>query len=130
MGYFAASSAFVTVIISKLFPSIGLVMMGILGLLLVVAFVTPKSFEQGMAGGPLIIIIAFVVIIYLTYTYAAPELQKRGFISDTLGTTVTNQDMALIIAVVIVLGIVFAIVSSGRKRTSPVMEYLFGRQSF
>lgn len=134
ISYFAASSAFVTVIISKLFPSVGLVMMGILGLLLVVAFVSPGSFSgQGMAGKPLIVIIAFIIIIYLTYSYAAPELQKNGFISDSLGTTVSDQDVSIIIAIVIVLGVIYAIVSSSKPPGGPrsaMLNYLFGRQPF
>ena len=133
ISYFAASSAFVTIIVAKLFPNVGLVIMAILGLLIVVAFVSPDSMKSGqMSGKPFIIIVAFIIIIYLTYSYAAPELRASGFISNELGTTISDSDMSIVIAGVIVIGIIYAIVSSGKPRVrgGRALEYLFGREPF
>lgn len=103
-AYFAASSAFVTVIISKFFPNVGLVIMAVLGILLVVAFVTPESFKQsGAPAANLIMLVAFIFILYATYTYAAPELIAKGYISSNLGLNISTEDWAIIIVILIVL---------------------------
>ena len=94
--------------------------MAILGLLLVLAFVFPPAFGkegEGMPIGPIIAIVAFVIVIYLTYQYAAPELAAQGFISEGFGTNVSNEDFALIIVAVIAIAIVFLIVGKGKQKT-------------
>ena len=110
LGYFSASSVFATIIISKLFPNVGMVLMAILGLLLVIAFVSPESMSGGLSGALPITLISFAVILYLTYAFAAPELQRAGFITPQLGTTITDQDMAVLVIIMIVIGLVYAAV--------------------
>ena len=107
IAYFVASSAFATIIIAKLFPSIGLAIMAILGLLMVIALLSPKSFEgeEGfMPYAPIIVIIVFLVIIWMTYSAAAPELSAAGFISKSTGIAISDSDMALVIVAIAVIG--------------------------
>ena len=105
MSYFTASSAFVTIIISKLFPNIGLALMALLGLLLVVAFMAPKSFEDGgFTGVKGISIIAFIFIIWLTYTFAAPQLIAQGYLTGPLTGAISEEDIAVVIIVLILIG--------------------------
>lgn len=129
MAYFVSSSAFATIVISKLFPSVGLVIVGILGLLLVIAFLSPDAFEGGLQAAPFIAIVAFVIIIYMTYSSVAPDLQKAGFISGGLGTSITTSDIALVIAIIIVIGILWAVLGGkkeeGEGLGSKIMASLF-----
>jgi hypothetical protein len=106
-AYFAASSAFVTVIVSKLFPNVGLVLMAILGLLLVIAFISPGTFgSEGTPGANLIMIAAFVFLVYATWVYAAPELARQGYI-DTENPlfNLSTSDWAIVIIGIVVIGI-------------------------
>ena len=104
-AYFAASSAFVTVIVSKLFPNVGLVIMAVLGILLVIAFVTPGSFgTKGTPAANLIMLVGFIFIIFATYTFAAPELTAKGYLpSGGGGVAITAEDWAIIIILMIVI---------------------------
>jgi hypothetical protein len=104
-AYFAASSAFVTVIVSKLFPNVGLVLMAILGLLLVIAFISPGTFgSEGTPGANLIMIAAFIFLVYATYVYAAPELIKQGYLPSGPNFIISASDWAIIIIGIIVIG--------------------------
>ena len=124
ISYFTASSAFVTIIIAKLFPNVGLVIMGILGIMLVVGLLAPNSFDEGMIAAPFILIVAVVIILWLTYSFVAPELQAAGFISEGLGTSIGSEDVAMVIAALIVIGIVFSIMKPANKGES-AMEKAF-----
>jgi hypothetical protein len=103
-AYFSASSAFVTVIVSKLFPNVGLVIMAVLGMLLVIAFVTPGSFSRhGTPAANLIMLVAFIFILFSTYTYAVPELVAQGYISSIPSLNISTEDWAIIIVVIFIL---------------------------
>ena len=107
IAYFTASSAFVTIMVSKLFPNIGLAIMAILGVMLVLVFLAPDLFEKGLGVSPVIGILIFLVIVWLTWVFAAPELQKTGILDTISGATgfgITNEDVALVITIAVVLG--------------------------
>ena len=124
-AYFAASSAFVTVIVSKLFPNVGLAIMAILGILLVVAFVTPKSFgDKGMPAANLIMLGAVIFIIFATYTYAAPELAAQGYISPSLGTNISSEDWAIIIIMIVVIGGLYMMFRPAPTGTSNLQRFM------
>jgi hypothetical protein len=112
ISYFVASSAFVTIIISKLFPNVGLALMAIIGVMMVIAFISPESLEGGMSWTPLIVIVTFAIVIYLTYAFAAPELQASGALAGVSfgGFAITNEDAAIIIIGIAVIVGIFALV--------------------
>jgi hypothetical protein len=124
-AYFAASSAFVTIIVSKLFPNVGLAIMAILGILLVVAFVTPKSFtDKGTPAANLIMLGAVIFIIFATYTYAAPELAAQGYISPNLGTNISSEDWAIIIIMIVVIGGLYMMFRPAPTGTSNLERFM------
>ncbi|MCD6547417.1 MAG: hypothetical protein J7K22_02580 [Nanoarchaeota archaeon] len=130
IAYFVASSAVATIIISKLFPNIGLALMAILGLLLVIAVLSPKSLEKGTSWTPLIVIIVITFIIYMTYTSVVPQLQAAGYISKSTGVTITDDDVATIIAAIVVIGLIYMIVRSKPTEESvfdKILKYLKGK---
>lgn len=124
LAYFTASSAFVTVIVSKFFPNVGLVMMAILGIMLVIVFVSPDSAKEGFSGSPIIIIIAFVVIVALTWSFAAPELQAAGVIGSGTGSSITNEDTALIIFVIMMMGFMYFLFKGPKKEKGRLDQLL------
>jgi len=107
VAYFTASSAFVTIMVSKLFPNIGLAIMAIVGVMLVLVFLAPDTFKEGLGVSPIIGIGIFIVIIWLTWIFAAPALENAGVL-DTIRTStgfgITNEDVALVITVAIIVG--------------------------
>lgn len=119
-SYFVAGSAFATLIIAKLFPNVGIALMAILGLMMVIALLSPKSIESGTSWTPLIVIIAVVFVIWATYSSVAPQLQAAGIISLGEGGSVSNEDVATIITAIVIIGIIWALV-----RTPPDQESFF-----
>jgi len=115
MSYFVASSAFATVIIAKLFPNIGLAIMAILGLLMVLAFISPDSFKGGLSYTPIIAVVVFIIIIVMTYGSVAPELAKAGFIAPEIGVSISDNEVAMVIAAIIVIGLLWMLVSPPKK---------------
>jgi hypothetical protein len=112
IAYFTASSAFVTVLISKLFPNIGLAIMAIMGIMLVIVFLAPGSLKEGFTGTPIIVIAVFIITMWLTWTFAAPELAKTGAlsaISGASGFAINNEDAAVIIVAIVALMIFYFI---------------------
>lgn len=111
VAYFTASSVFVTIMISKLFPNIGLAMMAIIGVMLVVVFLAPEKFKEGLGISPLIGILIFLVIIWLTWIFAAPALESAGILATIQGATgfgISSEDVALVLVIIgIVAGIYF-----------------------
>lgn len=118
-AYFTASSAFVTIIVAKLFPNIGLVLMAILGLLLVVAFISPESVKEGkFTGTKFIAIFAFLVIIWLTYTFAAPQLLAQGYITSTVTGSISEEDLAIVLIILVVIGLLSMLTKKKSKDKS------------
>jgi len=109
-SYFVAGSAFATLIIAKLFPNVGIAIMAILGFMMVVALLSPSSLKGGSSWTPLIVILAIVFVIWATYSSVAPQLQAAGIISSGGTGNISNEDVATIIAAIIVIGIIWAIV--------------------
>ncbi|MDD5182269.1 MAG: hypothetical protein PHC66_03805 [Candidatus Nanoarchaeia archaeon] len=108
IGYFTASSVFVTIMVSKLFPNIGLAIMAILGVMLVLVFLAPNKFkDKGMGISIPIAIAVFAVIIWLTWVFAAPALESAGILSQIRGVTgfgITNEDVAVVIVALVIIG--------------------------
>lgn len=112
IAYFTASSVFVTVLISKLFPNIGLAIMALLGIMLVAVFLSPNSMKEGFTGTPIIVIAVFIITMWLTWTFAAPELEKTGAlgaISTATGFAIDNEDTAVIVFGIIVLFVLYMV---------------------
>ncbi len=129
ISYFVASSAFATIIIAKLFPNIGIAIMAILGLLMVIAFLSPDAFEGGLRAAPFIAIVAFIIVIFLTYSAVAPELSAAGYISEGTGVSISDDDVAMIMAAIIVIGIIWAIVGTKKpeKDYLKLPKWIFGK---
>lgn len=125
MSYFVASSAFATIVIAKLFPNIGLAIMAILGLLMVIALLSPGSFKGGLKFTVPIALVAFIFVIFMTYSSVAPELAKAGFISPGLGTTISDNDVAMVIAAIIVVGLLYMLVAPKGDGTSTFGDKFF-----
>jgi hypothetical protein len=119
-AYFTASSVFVTVLVSKLFPNIGLAIMAIMGIMLVVVFLSPGSLKEGFAGTPIIVIAVFIITMWLTWTFAAPELERTGALSAISGATgfaINNEDTAVIIVAIVILMVFYFIFKTPNKDT-------------
>ena len=110
-AYFVAASAVATLVISKLFPSVGIVVMFLLGFLMIIALLSPNSFKKGTTATRLITLIAMLFIIFMTYSAIAPELQATGVISESMGTSLSATDVAILIVVIAVIGVIYMIVS-------------------
>ncbi len=124
ISYFVASSAFATIIIAKLFPNIGLALMAILGLLMVVALLSPNSLNSTSSYTTIVILIAIAFVIWMTYSSVAPQLQAAGFISPSMGTSISNNDAATIIAAVIVIGVIWVLVHPKGQAISSLGDIL------
>ena len=124
ISYFVASSAFATVVIAKLFPNVGIALMAILGLLMVIAILSPNSIKSGSTRAtPIIVIIAIIFVIWATYSSVASEFQVG---TGGGGVGVTNSDVATIIAILIIIGIIAIIVSpskSGGSRSDRIGKF-------
>jgi hypothetical protein len=118
ISYFVAGSAFATIIIAKLFPNVGIALMAILGLLMVISLLSPNSLKGGTSWTPIVVIIALIFVIWATYSSVAPQLQAAGIISSTGEGGVSNQDVAAIIVVLIVIGVIWKLVSPPSKPKS------------
>ncbi|MCD6576227.1 MAG: hypothetical protein J7K73_03645 [Nanoarchaeota archaeon] len=127
ISYFVASSAFATIIIAKLFPNVGIALMAILGLMMVIALLSPSSISGGTNWSRLIVLIALVFVIWATYSSVAPELQAAGVISSTGGggVSISDQDAATIVAALIVIGVVYMIVSPKKDNRKSFLRDFF-----
>ena len=126
MSYFVASSAFATIIIAKLFPNIGIALMAILGLLLVIALLSPGAFEgPGLRFTIPIAIVAFIFVIVMTYGSIAPELAKAGIITPGIGTAISDSDVAIVIAAIIVIVLLYMLVAPKREGPSSFGDKFF-----
>ena len=132
MAYFVASSSFAVIIISRLFPNVGLALMGILGLLMVVALISPASIKKGeFTMAPVIVIVAFVIVIWLTYSAVSPELAAAGVISESAGTSITNQDVAAVAIILVIIGLLWWVFREPKKKDNKAeqaLKWLFGKK--
>jgi hypothetical protein len=133
-SYFTASSAFVTILVSKLFPNIGLAIMAIMGIMLVAVFLAPDSLKKdGFPGTPIIVIVVFIITLWLTWSFAAPELEKTGVLSMIKGPTgsgISNEDAAVVgffLFGAFVLYMVFK-PSTSSGRGTEFIDWLAGRR--
>jgi len=124
-SYFVAGSAFATLIIAKLFPNVGIAIMAILGFMMVIVLLSPDSMKQGTSWTPLIVIIAMVFVIWATYSSVAPQLQAAGIISSGSGGNISNEDVATIIAAIVIIGIIWALVRTPNKEGHPSLDAIF-----
>ena len=124
ISYFVASSAFATIIIAKFFPSIGLALMAILGLLMVVAMLSPGSFDSMSSYTTIIVLVVMAFVIWMTYSSVAPQLQAAGLISSNTGLSISNNDAATVIAAVIVIGVVWVLVHPKGQAASSLGDIL------
>ncbi len=132
MAYFVASSSFAVIVISRLFPSVGIIIMFLLGLLMLVAVISPKSIRKGeFTAAPIIIVIGFLIALWLTYTAVAPELAAAGHISPR-GVGISTEDIAAIFLIVIVLGVLWMVFRTPKvkEETGPekMFKWLFGKK--
>jgi hypothetical protein len=129
ISYFTASSAFVTIMVSKLFPNIGLAIMAIVGVMLVLVFLAPEKFKEGLGVSPIIGLGIFLVIIWLTWIFAAPALASSGILAQIQGATgfgVSNEDVTiLIIAAVVIGGLYFLFKGKDETKGESFFDKLF-----
>lgn len=129
IAYFTASSAFVTIMVSKLFPNIGLAIMAIIGVMLVLVFLAPDQFKEGLGVSPIIGIGIFLVIIWLTWTFAAPALESAGILAQISGATgfgITNEDVTiLVIAAAVIGGLYFLFKGKDENKGDSFFDKLF-----
>jgi hypothetical protein len=124
VSYFVASSAVATIVIAKLFPNVGIALMAIFGLLMVIAFLSPSSLSSGTTGTRIIVLIAMIFVLWATYAAVTPELQQRGLLpSEGNGQpVVSNSDVSMLIAVLIIIGVIWILVAPPKKPSSKPFE--------
>ncbi len=123
VSYFVASSAYATLIISRLFPNVGIALMFILGFMMVIALLSPDSLKEGTTGVKFIVVFVFLLVIWFTYTAVAPELEAAGFISGA-GMNISSTDAAIVIVVLVAVGIIYSLVSEKKPGKKSIWEHL------
>lgn len=114
IAYFTATSTFSTILITKMFPYLGMVTVGLLMFIIIGAFMSKN--EEGfynLSGNLrfLIVIVAIGVIVILTWTSMAGELNLSGFSMPRI----TGVDWGSVIIIGIFIFIIMLIFMSGRK---------------
>jgi len=104
IAYFTASSAYVTVIISRFFPNIGLVLMIALGFFIFMAFISEGALASGSKFRAWIGIILLGVVILVSYFSSATELVARGLIPQGYIFGFSFWDVVLLIVIILVAG--------------------------
>jgi len=128
ISYFTASSAFVTIMVSKLFPNIGLAIMAIVGVMLVLVFLAPEKFKEGLGVSPVIGLGIFLVIVWLTWIFAAPALESSGIlaqIDSATGFGVSNEDVTILIIAAVVIGGLFFLFKSKDDTQESLFDKFF-----
>lgn len=126
IGYLTASSAFVTIMVAKLFPNIGLAIMAILGVMLVFVFLAPNKFKgKGLGISPLIGVLILIAVVCLTWVFAAPALQQSGILAQISGTTgfaISNEDIAIVVIAIVVIGGLYMIFKGPDKGLGGILK--------
>ncbi|MFA5406476.1 MAG: hypothetical protein WC307_03925 [Candidatus Nanoarchaeia archaeon] len=110
IAYFTASSAMSVILITKLFPNLGMVTIVILSFLAVIALLMPKQ-EDKIPYAPLIIIIAIGMIIWLTWTSVSGTLNIEGMNLPEL----SRSEWFGVIFLLIFVGVILLVYLTGKK---------------
>jgi len=113
VAYFTASSAFSVILITKLFPNLGVVTTALISFIIVIWMVPTKKHRLTMA--PLLTIGGVIMIIYLTWTAMAGSFNIQGISLPQLSRTEWYGIIFLGIFGLIIL----AIFSTGKKGDKP-----------
>lgn len=110
IAFFTASSAFSVILITKLFPNLGMVTIIIISFLVVMALIPEE--KRGFTLGPLLTLAGIGLVAYLTWTSMAGTLSLEGLGLPTL----TRNEIYGIIFILIFLSFILLIYLAGGKK--------------
>jgi hypothetical protein len=110
VAYFTASSTFSVVLVTKLFPNVGVVTMILISFLAVIAMVPGKKYRLTL--GPLLTVAGILLIIFLTWRGVSGTLGIEGLEVPKL----TRTEWYGIIFIFIFIGLIALIALVGGKR--------------
>lgn len=119
IAFFTAGSGFSVLLITKLFPNLGIVTMIILSFLVVLSILTPKETLDNIKWAPLMTIVAIGLIIYGTWTSMGNNINISGLSMPQVTTT----EMYTIIFLLIFVGAIILIFFAGGK-TPPKNDFM------
>lgn len=109
-AYFTSTSTFATVLISKVFPNLGIAVVGIAVFLIIVGLVFGSSRGEEKKLVPYLIILGFIgFVVWNAWNDTAIQLTGEGLQLPNLG----SQEWGLIIFVIIFLAIILIITGVG-----------------
>src|SRR4030042_207758 len=109
IAFFTASSAFSVILITKLFPNLGVVTMIMIAFLVVMAMIPQKT--RKFTLGPLLTIAGIGLVAYLTWTSMAGTLNIEGLTMPEL----TKNEWYGIVFILIFLTVILLIFLAGGK---------------
>ncbi len=115
IAYFTATSAFSTILITKMFPYLGMVTVALLVFIVIGGFLSKK--EEGFYGmplRPLIVVGAIGAVIILTWLSVAGELNLTGIQMPRI----TGVDWGSVIILGIFIFVILLIFMTGRQKKS------------
>lgn len=110
ISFFAASSSFTVVTVSRLFPNLTVMIMFLIGLLIIVALVKPRKGDESISYGVLVIIASFFVVIWMTYSSMSPMLVEEGYISEDVSSFITPDNIlgiGIVLFVILIFWLIF-----------------------
>jgi len=112
-AYFTATSAFATIMISKLFPNLGIVLISVIVMLVVTSFVSSSG--KPVSGGFLKVIMLLLVVWIIWNSWNSATLEVYGYKTKV---QVSAQDMADIVLVILFIIIFLKVLGVGGNKSS------------
>ena len=112
IAFFTAGSGFSVLLITKLFPNLGIVTMILLSFLVVLSILTPSDKLESIKWAPLMTIAAIGLIVYGTWTSMGANINIAGLSMPQI----TSTEMYTIIFLLIFIGAIILVFFAGGKK--------------
>jgi hypothetical protein len=111
IAFFTASSAFSVLLITKLFPNVGMITMIMIGFLAVIAIIPKEEGVGKLTFGPLLTLAGIALVAYFTWTSMAGTISLEGLNLPELSKT----EIYGIVFLLLLFGFILLIYLSGKK---------------
>lgn len=111
IAFFTASSAFSVILITKLFPNVGMITMVMIAFLAVIAIIPKEEGVGKLTFGPLLTLAGIALVAYFTWTSMAGTISLEGLNIPELSKT----EIYGMVFLLILFGFILLIYLSGRK---------------
>lgn len=112
LAYFTSSSTFSVIFITKLFPGLGMVSMGIIAFLTILSMLTPGKELQKIKWAPIMVIIAMAFILLNVWSGMAESIQLQGILMPQLA----QNEWFTLIFIGIFIGVILLVSFTGKGK--------------